>query len=187
MKLSLRISLLLCVLITLTAGFIELGMGRVPVYQHGPVRLWTGDVNGNQNSQQIADPYTLSHVLHGFAFYGALTLVPLPLSIGAMAVGATVLESGWEILENSPLIIERYRSATFANEYSGDSVLNSICDIIACLIGFYIAYKLPWKWTLAIAVASELLMLYLIRDNLTLNIVMLIYPIEAIKHWQMGL
>lgn len=176
------IALILAVVIGL-----ELKAGRVPVYAHGPIALWAPDVKSDQNSQQIADWYTPSHLIHGFAFYGALSLVPGGLSIGAMAVGATIIESAWEVLENSPLVIDRYRAETVSVGYQGDSVLNSVCDILACLLGFYIASKLPWQWTVALVIIFELLTLYLIRDNLTLNVLMLVSPVEAIKHWQAAL
>lgn len=173
--------------ILIVTAAIQYSFGRLWVYENGPVKLWTGNVNGGENSQQISDPYTFSHVLHGFGFYGLLTLVPRPLSLGARLVIATAAEAGWEVWENSEFIINRYRAATAAQGYTGDTILNSIFDILACIFGFFFASRYRWQTTLALTVVIELLMLALIRDNLTLNIVMLIYPIDAIRMWQLGL
>lgn len=174
-------------LIFVVVVVMQLSFGRLLVYDKGPVKLWITDANGPENSQQISDPYTFSHILHGFGFYGLLTVVPRPLSLSAKLVAATALEGAWEVWENSEFIINRYRAATVSQGYTGDTVLNSVFDIIACIAGFFFAARYRWQTTLALAIALELIMLLLIRDNLTLNILMLIYPVPAIKMWQLGL
>lgn len=160
--------------------------GRPPICTCGYVKLWEGVVNGPGNSQHTADWYTPSHIIHGFIFYaiGAWLFSKRPL--GERLVAATIVELAWEILENSPMIINRYRDATMAAGYSGDSILNSLFDGAWMVGGFLLAARLPWRVTLGLAVAAELLTLYVIRDNLTLNILMLISPIDAIRVWQAG-
>jgi hypothetical protein len=143
-------------------------------------------VNSDQNSQQVTDPYTFSHVIHGALFYG-LTHVAMPgASIGARVIVAIAIEGAWEAYENTDTVINRYRTETIALGYYGDTVLNSVSDIIACLLGFWLASRLRWWWTVSWVVATEILLAIAIRDNLTLNVIMLIRPIEAIRKWQMG-
>ena len=168
-----------------TAG-LELAMGRHTTYLHGPVRLWVGDVNSDQNSQQLTDPYTFSHIIHGALFYGLTHLTMRRSSIGARLLVALTIEGAWEVYENTDTVINRYRAATIALGYYGDSVLNSFSDIAACLLGFVLASRLRWWWTVSWVVATEVALALAIRDNLTLNIVMLIWPIEAIRRWQLG-
>jgi hypothetical protein len=168
------------------AGFLEIEMGRTPTYKYGPVRLWSGDIHSNQNSQQIADPYTFTHVIHGAIFYG-LTRIALrssPLALRAI-IGITA-ESAWEVLENTDMVIRRYRAATISLDYYGDSVLNSVSDILACVVGFVLAWRLPARVTVIWILSVELILALWIRDNLTLNILMLLYPVKAIQRWQLG-
>lgn len=172
-------------LVALTAT-LEVGMGRSLKYNNGPIRLWVGDVNSDQNSQQIFDPYSFTHVIHGALFYGVTYVTMGPASVGARAVMAIAIESAWEVYENTDTVINRYRAATIALGYYGDSVTNSIADILCCLIGFVLARKLAWWWTVSWVVATEIALAITIRDNLALNIIMLIRPIEAIKQWQLG-
>jgi hypothetical protein len=172
-------------LVVLVAG-LQLSMGRPLAYQKGPIRLWVGDVNSDQNSQQILDPYSFTHVVHGALFYGLTRAVMWPAALGTRLAVAIALESAWEVYENTDAVINRYRTATIALGYYGDSVTNSIADIVACLIGFVLAHRLSWRWTVAWVVATEIVLAMTIRDNLTLNIIMLIRPIEAIKQWQVG-
>lgn len=147
--------------------------------------VWTGAWTEN-TSQWIVDPYTASHVLHGIFFCWFLWPLRGRFSIQSRFLVAALIEAGWEILENSPIVIDRYRAATASLEYYGDSIMNSTCDLLAAMFGFWLASTLPWKWALAIVIASELICLYFVRDNLTLNILMLVHPSDAIKEWQMA-
>jgi hypothetical protein len=177
-------------LITAATGGILFWMGRAPICQCGAVKLWHGIVQSPENSQHVADWYSFSHVVHGFIFYGGIWLLSRlarwPLSLGAGLVLATALEAGWEITENTDVIINRYREATIALDYFGDSVVNSTSDILMMMIGFLIASRLPPLATLAIAAVLELGVAYVIRDNLILNVIMLLYPLDAIRVWQSG-
>jgi hypothetical protein len=177
-------------LIAATAAVL-LAMGRVPICTCGEIKLWTGEVFSADNSQHIADWYTPSHVVHGVLFFGLLWLVarraPRGLPLGLRAVVAIAIEAAWEILENSPIIIDRYRAATAALGYTGDSVLNSVSDILFMVVGFFLAARLPVWASVALVVALELFTAAMIRDNLTLNIVMLLWPLDAIRNWQLGL
>ena len=181
-----RVDFAIIIAVVGLAGLIEIAMGRTPTYKYGPVRLWSGDVHSNQNSQQIADAYTFSHVIHGALFYGltraALASQPLPIR----AIAAVTAESAWEVLENTDMVIQRYRAATISLDYYGDSVINSVCDILACVLGFLLAWRLPVRATVLWVVLIEVGMVLWIRDNLTLNILMLLYPMESIRAWQAG-
>jgi hypothetical protein len=165
---------------------ILLLMGRPPICTCGTVKLWVGTANGPDNSQHLSDWYTPSHVIHGFLFFGLGWLLLRRRPVSTRLLAAVALESLWEIVENSAFVIERYRHATMALGYNGDTVLNSVSDISAMILGFLLARGLPVWATVALALGFELLTLAIIRDNLTLNVLMLLAPSSAIRTWQAG-
>lgn len=181
-----RADVLLAAAIVALAAAIQFVLGRPPICTCGRVALWTGTVNGPENSQQLLDWYSPSHVVHGFLFYAIATLLLPRLRVGTRLVLAMLVEAGWELVENSPIIIDRYRADTAAFGYSGDSILNSASDMTMMALGFVLAARLPWRWSVAAVLALELIALAVIRDNLTLNVVMLVHPIAAIRVWQGG-
>ncbi len=179
------IALAAVAIVVLTAA-LELHMGRSLLGPDGRFGLWEGNIWSSEQSQRVADPYSLSHVVHGLLFFGLLWLAARRLPVEYRFLLAVLLEAGWEVLENSPLIIDRYRSMTIALGYEGDSVLNSASDVVAMSLGFLMASRLRLWLSVAAIVVIEVGCLLWIRDNLTLNIVMLVHPIEAIKAWQMA-
>ena len=180
-----RLHLLVAILLILATALVELLMGRIPICKCGFISLWYGDTYGSGNSQHLTDWYTFSHIIHGVIFYFLLWLVARRLPVRARIVLAILIECVWEIAENSPFIIDRYRAITSALDYTGDSVINSMSDILAMSFGFYLANKLHVWHTIVLIIFLELFTLYEIRDNLTLNVVMLLHPVEAIKTWQL--
>jgi hypothetical protein len=176
---------LLCGLIILAAAAILLAVGRPPICACGTVELWHGAVDSG-NSQHLSDWYSPSHLIHGFLFYALGWWLLRRRPVGERLALATLIEAAWEIAENSPFIIDRYRTATIALGYTGDSILNSLSDIGFMTLGFFLARRLPLWASIAICVGFELLTLAVIRDNLTLNVLMLVWPIDAIKIWQGG-
>ena len=151
-----------------------------------PNFLWTSNAWSSQTSQPFLDPYSFTHVLHGVMFAGLLALLIRNLSASWRFVMAIAIESAWELIENTNTVIDRYREATAALGYHGDTVVNSLGDIFCCAIGFSLAVKLGWRWSLVLFFAVEAILLFWIRDSLLLEILMLIRPVSVIKHWQMS-
>ena len=170
-------------LVAAAAEFVE---GRKLWGTSGEPGIWSGEVLSPHNSQYLFDPYTFTHLTHGILIYAALWWVMRDRPLRHRAIVALIFECGWEVLENSDFIIQRYRAQTLALNYFGDSVMNSMADILICMAGFLIASKLPARATVVLVLALEIGLALWIRDGLLLNIVMLIYPFEAIKHWQAG-
>lgn len=163
---------------------ILMAMGRPPICTCGSVEFW-GRVGPTQ-SQMMADWYSPSHIVHGFLFYAALHLLWRRQTVEQRFAVALLIEAAWEIAENTPMVIDRYRETTIALGYSGDSILNSASDIALMVIGFATARKLPVWASIAIVIALELVPLLVIRDNLTLNVWMLLAPSDAVRVWQAG-
>ena len=147
---------------------------------------WAGDIWSSHNSQHLFDPYSFTHVLHGFAFCWLLSLAIPRVSVSWRLALATLLEAAWELFENTEFVIQRYREETLALGYNGDSVFNSFGDILLSIVGFAIAWKLGFKRSALVFVATEVVLLFWIRDSLLMEILMLVYPIDSLKVWQMG-
>lgn len=164
----------------------EWRMGCLPFGPDGRLGLWEGKIMSSECSQRIADVYSFTHIGHGILFFVILWLLARRIPVGWRYLIAVVLECGWEILENSPIIINRYREATIALGYSGDSIVNSVSDVLMMSLGFFLAWRLPWWASVLLFLAMEAGCALWVRDNLTLNIIMLIHPVDAIREWQMA-
>jgi hypothetical protein len=175
---------LLAVLILVVAAAILLAMGRNPICTCGTVDLWVGQRDSAKTSQMLADWYSLSHIVHGLLFYAALWLVARRWPVERRFLVALLVESAWEVTENTPLVIDRYRETTAALGYSGDSVINSLSDILMMCVGFLLARRLPVWAAVGLLVVLEVVPLFVIRDNLALNIWNLLAPNPAVAAWQ---
>ena len=185
-----RPAFLAALVISLATLGILLAMGRPAICTCGTVELWYGNINSAGNSQHLSDWYTPSHVIHGMLFYALAWLLFVKWQLGSAGSArwgfalAVLLEAAWEIVENTPFVIDRYRAVTVNWGYSGDSVINSMADIGWMSLGFWLAMRLPVRLTVALAVAAEIVTALVVRDNLTLNVLMLVWPLESVRVWQ---
>lgn len=178
-----RIAIAVCIALMVAGLYWQ---GRVWWCKVGDLAIWSSDIWASHNSQHFFDPYTFTHILHGVLYFWIIDFLFKEMPLRWKFFVVILVECLWELLENSNFIIERYRAVTISLDYFGDSILNSLSDVISCTFGAFLTYKLKFWRSLAFFVLTEITLLLLIRDNLTLNIIMLIYPIEAIKTWQMG-
>lgn len=185
-RIPLSVVLLMAVGFFVLQALVLLALGQPPICTCGTIKLWTGDVSGPENSQQLTDWYTYTHIVHGFVLYFLLWLIAPRMPIGLRFVLAVGLEASWEMIENTPFIIDRYRQSALAQGYVGDSIVNSVFDTLAGAFGFVLARILPVWSTVVIMVVMELFVGFMIHDNLTLNIIQLIHPTAAISDWQAG-
>ena len=174
--------------IILAAALALYLMGHPLICKCGYVKLWHFDVVSSENSQHLIDWYTPSHLIHGFLFYGALWLLSrfVPLSFAMRLILAVAIEAAWEVIENTDFVINHYREMTISLDYYGDSVINSVSDILVMLLGYFMAARLPVWLTVTIAIALELFVGAMIRDNLTLNVLSFVWPLDAVLDWQQG-
>lgn len=170
--------------IVVATATILLWMGRIPICKCGNIKLLHLEVMSSEGSQHMMDWYTPSHILHGFIFYFILWLVARRIDVGWRLSIATLIEATWEILENTDAVINRYREVTIALDYFGDSVLNSVCDILAMFLGFWLAKRIPVWASIAVIIIAEAVVMAFIRDGLALNVLMLLYPLDAVREWQ---
>jgi hypothetical protein len=162
-------------------------MGRKIWGISGQPGIWSGDINSEHNSQYFADRYSFSHITHGILLYGLLWLTGRNLPVRIRALIVLAMEAGWEVLENSDMVINRYRAETISLHYYGDSVVNSMSDIMFCMMGFTLAYLLPTRMAIILVIALEVALALWIRDGFLLNVIMLIHPFSAIRTWQAGM
>jgi hypothetical protein len=181
-----RLPYILIPALLLVAATSEFLMGRGPWGVNGRPGLWSGDINSEHNSQFVADPYSFTHITHGVLFYGLSRLIFRSVPSNVRLIIAVGAEAGWEVLENTDAVINRYRAETISLNYYGDSIVNSMADVLVCILGFALAARLPTRATVLGAMVIEVVLAIWIRDNLTLNIVMLIHPVQAVRMWQLG-
>ncbi|WP_370880001.1 MULTISPECIES: DUF2585 domain-containing protein [Shinella] len=183
---TVRNSLLIVAAFVAATAAILYTMGQPLICKCGYVKLWHGVVVSSENSQHLTDWYTPSHIIHGILFFGLFTLILRKASINVRLTLALILECAWEIVENTDMVINRYREATIALDYFGDSVINSSADILAMVVGFFLASRLPVWASISIIIVFEAMTTWLIRDGLALNVLMLVWPLDAVKAWQGG-
>src|SRR5689334_23713647 len=158
--------------------------GRIFVCDCGHFAVWTGDTCSSQTSQQLFDPYSFTHVLHGFLYFWLMALLFRRLSVGWQVWLALLIEGAWEVFENTRFVIDKYRTETAALGYQGDTIVNSLGDLTCAFAGFLLARKLGLRWSLIVFVLIEVVLILWIHDSLLLQILMLVHPVEAIKLWQ---
>lgn len=185
MKSSFTKPVLVIVLLVPLTALALWAEGRLLACACGVFRVWVGDTCSSQNSQQLFDPYSLTHILHGFLLFWLVSLVFKNLSPAWQLSLAAILEGVWEVIENTSYVINRYREQTAALGYTGDTVVNSLGDLLCAIAGVFIARKLGWFRAVIVFLLLELVLLIWIRDSLLLQILMLIYPVNALKVWQM--
>ena len=173
--------------VLLIAIFTLRQQGRLWICECGQIYLWVGDIWSSDNSQHLFDPYAFTHLLHGVVFFWLLAWLLPRVALLWRFVIAIGIEAAWEVAENTEFIINRYREATAALGYNGDAIINSIGDIAICGFGFWLAYKIGFRWSLLLFVLVELILIFWIRDSLLLSSLMLVYPLDAIKAWQLAL
>lgn len=184
---SARLAYFMTALFVAIAAWVEWLNGRLPICKCGYVKLWESDVWSSGNSQHLADWYTPSHIIHGILFFALIWLVARRLSLPWRLAVAMGIEAAWEMLENSAMVIERYRTVTMSLDYFGDSIINSVMDMLAMVLGFWAAARLPVWASVAIVLGFEALTAYTIRDGLALNVLMLLYPVQVVLDWQSAL
>jgi hypothetical protein len=178
----------LSILLVLVLTIVLLrSQGRLWLCACGQLHLWAGDIWSSDNSQHLFDPYSFTHILHGIVFFWLLALIAPRLGLLWRLFLAISIEAAWELVENSAFVIQRYRITTAALGYQGDTIVNSVADILLCAVGFMVAASLGFRRTLLVFIMVEAILIIWIRDSLILNILMLVYPVEAIKSWQLGL
>ena len=185
-KKSLIRAAILIILIIISTVIVLRISGRSWLAPDGSLQLWYGEANGPQTSQHLLDPYSLTHFLHGFIFCWLIMYFKPGLGLIWGLLCTVAFESAWEITENSQAVIDHYRQATFALGYYGDSIINSLSDILICSAGFLTTRKMPLKASLILFLLIEIILLLWIRDSLMVNIIMLVYPLEALKNWQIS-
>lgn len=176
----------ICAVIVVALEVVLWLLGRRWWCACGDGALWAGDVQGAHMSQHLLDPYSATHVVHGVLLYGVMRSLAPPMSLGNRFLCAIAIEAAWEVLENTNYVIDRYRNATFAVGYAGDSIINSAADVACCAAGFFAARRLGLVGSIGLFVVVEVLLAATVRDNLTLNVLMLFAPLESVKAWQAG-
>lgn len=185
-RLTSRKTIIAASLITAIAVALLRLQGRVWWCQQGDLSPWSWAINSPHNSQHIIDAYSFTHILHGILEFWLIGLVFRRVPLAWRFILAIFVEASWEVIENTDYVINRYREATISLDYFGDSIINSVADIACCALGFTIAYRLRFWKSLALFVATEIILILTIRDSLIINLIMLIYPLDAIKAWQIG-